>query len=64
MSNDEADVLAKCRRLRADKQQRCQELATYITNCIKVRWWSNRHRLTTTAVASHRLLVLCLDPGR
>lgn len=65
MSNDEADVLAKCRRLRADKQQRCRELATYIAKCIKVRWQTrSRHKSTTTMAAPHRLLVVCLDPGR
>jgi hypothetical protein len=37
IAHDEADVLARCRRLRADKQQRCRELATYIANCIKVQ---------------------------
>ena len=45
-------MLAKCRRLRADKQQRCRELATYIATCIKVQSVISGNNISTMTAAT------------
>jgi hypothetical protein len=37
IKHDFTETIAACRRLRAGQQRRCEEMASYMANCIKVR---------------------------